>query len=133
MLGPDHTTRLRTRPEMLLNVAILAWLSIMVMPCAALAASPIDAEVLVAESSQPICHGTHADAESTLPNCCCDPLSITGGETPKIQRVDLVAVPPLTHSFVSTFELATVFFSAHPPPPTDPGPPVYLTTQRFRI
>ena len=133
MPGPNHTMMLRTRPGLLLKVAVVAWLSIMAMPCTVLAASPTYVDLPVAETSQPDCHGTHADAESTASNCCCDLLSVTGGEAPKNQRVDLVAVSPLAHSLVPTFSFATVIFRAHPPPQADAEPPVYLTTQRFRI
>ncbi len=133
MPGPDHTTSLRTHRGALLNVAILAWLSIMVMPCTVLAASPIDAELPVAEASQPDCHGTHAEADSTTPNCCCDPLSITGGEAPKSQRVDLVAATPLAHTLMLNLSIVTAIDNARPPSHVDSGPPVYFATQRFRI
>jgi hypothetical protein len=130
---PDHTTKLRTRTGLLLKVAVVAWLSIMVMPCTILAASPLDTEPTVAEASQQDCHGMHADADFATPDCCCDPLSITSGEAPKSQRVDLVAATPLAHAPMLTLSLVTTTDNAHPPPQVDAGPPVYLTTQRFRI
>ena len=125
--------KLRTRPGLLLKVAVVAWLGIMVMPCTVLAAGPIDAEPAVAEAPQPDCHGAHTEADSATPNCCCDPLSITGGEAPKTQRADLVAATPLAHTLMLTLSIVTATDSAHPPPQADAGPPVYLTTQRFRI
>lgn len=124
---------LRTRPGLLPKVAVVVWLSIMVMPCTILAASPFDAEPTIAEASQQDCHGTHADADSATPDCCCDPLSITGGEAPKSQRVDMVAATPLAHTLMLTMSLVTACNNAHPPPLADTGPPVYLSTQRFRI
>jgi len=129
----DQTTKLRTRQGLLLKAAVVAWLSIMVMPCTVLAAGPFGAEPAVAEASQQNCHGTHADADSATPDCCCDPLSITGGEGPKTQRADLVAATPLPHTLMLTFSLATASDNVHPPPLADAGPPVYLSTQRFRI
>ena len=124
---------LRTRSGLLLKVAVVAWLSIMVMPCAVLAASPFETEPTVAEALQQDCHGTHADADSVTPDCCCDPLSITGGEAPKTQRADLVAATPLAHTLKLSLSLVTASDNVHPPPMADAGPPVYLSTQRFRI
>jgi len=130
---PDHTKKLRTRPGLLMKVAVVAWLSIMVMPCTVLAAGPFGAEPAVVEASQPDCHGTHAEADSATPNCCCDPLSITGGEAPKSQRVDLVAATPLAHTLMLTLSIVTAIDNARPPSHADSGPPVYFSTQRFRI
>lgn len=125
--------KLRTRPGLLLKVAVVAWLSIMVMPCTVLAAGPFDAEPAVAEALQPDCHGAHAETDSATPNCCCDPLSITGGEAPKTQRADLVAATPLARTLMLTLSIVTATDTAPPPPQADAGPPVYLATQRFRI
>ena len=124
---------LRTRPGLLLKVAVVTWLSIMVMPCTILAASPFDAEPTIAEASQQDCHGTHADVDSATPDCCCDPLSITGGEAPKTQRADLVVATPPAHTLMLTLSLVAASDNVHPPPLADAGPPVYLSTQRFRI
>ena len=82
----------------------------------------------------PDCHGAHVEvsAEKTS-ECCCDPLTITGGEGPKTQRADLVAAAPLNTPLTLTPLATSAPVRAQPPPPIDLGPPVYLATQRFRI
>ncbi len=126
--------KLRARPGLLLNVALVAWLGVMVMPCAVLASDGVSADVAEAAAVAPDCHGIHVDAapESTA-ECCCDPLTITGGEGPKTQRADLVAAAPLTTPQAVGPLVAVAFKRADPPPSIDVGPPVYVATQRFRI
>ena len=133
MPGLDRNMTRKTRPGLLLNVAVVAWLSIMIMPCAVFAiGSPIDVTGPSA-AVQVDCHGAHEVAETSEPECCCDPLAITGGEAPKSQRADVVvaalaAVPPI-------FTVAHITSSerVHPPPQSDSHQPVYLATQRLRI
>lgn len=133
MPGPDRNLTGKTRPGLLLNVAVVAWLSIMVMPCAVFAiGSPIEVtEAPVAV--QVDCHGTHEVAGTSEPECCFDSLAITGGEVPKSQRVDVVAAvlaAPLPMPTVAHF---TSSERIRPPPQSDAHQPVYLTTQRLRI
>lgn len=126
--------RLRARPGLLLNVALVAWFGIMVMPCSVLASDAISLEASADAAVSPDCHGVHAEAEANgTAECCCDPLTIAGGEGPKTQRAELVAAPPLAVPVALAPLAAVVLRRAHPPPPIDVGPPVYLATQRFRI
>lgn len=129
-----HAMKLRARPGLLLNVALVAWLGIMVMPCSVLAMDPVGLEAAAEVTVAPDCHGTHIEpATDKTAECCCDPLTITGGEGPKTQRADLVAAAPLNAPLALT-PLATLAPDrAQPPPPIDHSPPVYLATQRFRI
>ena len=132
MPEPDYKTTRNKRPGLLLNVTVIAWLSIMTMPCAALAAGlPAAAESPAAV--QVDCHGAHEVVESTESECCCDPLAVTGGEALKSQRADLVTAilagsPPMpTEAHLTSPE------RVHPPPQSGSRHPVYLTTQRLRI
>ena len=133
MPGPDRNTTLKTRPGLFLNVAVVAWLSIMVMPCTAFA---IGSQIEATQTS-PVakvdCHGAHVVAESSGPECCCDPLAITGGEALKSQRVDVVAAVLTAPPLMLSLERITSGERVHPPPQSDSRRPVYLTTQRFRI
>ena len=129
-----HAMKLRARPGLLLNVAVVAWLSIMAMPCSVLASDSVSIEASAVAAVSPDCHGVHAESNvSSAVECCCDPLTITGGEGPKTQRADLVATAPLSLPMVLDPLTAPDLDRTHPPPPIDPGPPVYLATQRFRI
>jgi len=117
----------------MLNLAALAWLSIVIMPCAVFAASPA---VLSTDSIEQVavdCHGSRVETQPSADNCCCDPLAVTGGEAPKTQRVDLVAITAPSPSFTSIASAVIEVRWAHPPPANDDGPPVYLVTQRLRI
>lgn len=126
--------RLRARPGLLLNIALVAWFGIMVMPCSVLASDAISLDTPAVEAVSPDCHGVHAETEAnSTAECCCDPLTITGGEGPKTQRAELVAASPLAFPIALVPLTAVVLDRAHPPPSIDIGPPVYLTTQRFRI
>ena len=133
MQGPDRNTARKTRPGLLLNVTVVAWLGIMIMPCTVFATgSPIeDTETSVAV--QVDCHGAHEVAEISEPECCCDLLAITGGEAPKSQRVDVVAAVLATPPPIPTVAHFIPNERIHPPPQADSHRPVYLTTQRFRI
>ena len=129
-----HAMRLSARPGLLLNVALVAWLGIMVMPCSVLAMDSVGPEAAAEATIAPDCHGAHVDAAPEITaECCCDPLTITGGEGPKTQRADLVAAGPLTVPLALKPLTSVALDRAQPPPPIDHGPPVYLTTQRFRI
>lgn len=129
-----HAMRLRARPGLLLNVALIAWLGIMVMPCSVLAMDPVEPEHAAAAHVVPDCHGVHASAAAEKsPDCCCDPLTITGGEGPKAQRADLVAAAPLSTPPAPAPLTAMLPDRAQPPPRIDHGPPVYFATRRFRI
>lgn len=134
MLQTGHAMRLRARTGLLLNVALVAWLGIMVMPCSVLAMDSVDPEPAAATNVAPDCHGLHAAAAAEKsPECCCDPLTITGSESPKAQRADLVAAAPASIP-PAPAPLTTVLPGrAQPPPRIDYGPRVYLATQRFRI
>jgi hypothetical protein len=134
MPATDYTSNRRGRQRLLLNVAVVAWLSIMVMPCSVLAAGSVEAESPSVESVQPDCHGMHAESKTTAnAECCCDALTVTGGEGPKTPRAELVAAAALAVSLTPTPLAASAFERVHPPPLTSIGPPVYLATQRFRI
>lgn len=123
----------KTGPGLLLNVAVVAWLGIMVMPCAVFAmGSPIEVTGATAVV-QVDCHGAHEVAEISDPECCCDPLAVTGGEAPKSQRVEVVAAVLAAPLLMLTVEHITSSERVHPPPQSDSRLPVYLTTQRFRI
>lgn len=129
-----HAMTLRARPGLLLNVALVAWFGIMVMPCSVLASDAISLDASATATVSPDCHGVHAEVEAnTTVECCCDALTITGGEGPKTQRAELVAAPPLAIPAAPVPLTAVVIDRAHPPPPMGFGPPVYLATQRFRI
>lgn len=118
----------------MLNLAVVAWLSIMVMPCSVLAAGNIQADPPAAQSVQPDCHGLHAESKTRASaECCCDALAITGGEGLKTPRAESVAVVPLAVSLVPTPRAASAFKRIPPSPANSIGPPVYLATQRFRI
>jgi hypothetical protein len=65
MPATDYTSNRRGRQRLLLNVAVVAWLSIMVMPCSVLAAGSVEAESPSVESVQPDCHGMHAESKTT--------------------------------------------------------------------
>jgi len=123
----------KTGPGLLLNVAVVAWLGIMVMPCTAFAAGlPIEVTE-TASVVQVDCHGAHEVAEISDPECCCDLLAVTGGDAPKSQRVDVVAAVLAAPPLILTVEHITSNKRAHRPPQSDSRQPVYLTTQRFRI
>ena len=130
MPRPNLSMTPKTGPGLLLNVAVVAWLGIMVMPCAVFAmGSPI--EVTGATAVVEVeCHGAHEVAKISEPECCCDPLAIEG---PKSQRVDAVAAVLAAPPFMLTVEHITLSERVHPPPQSDSRQPVYLTTQRFRI
>ena len=131
----DRNMTRNTRSGLLLNVAVVAWLGIMVMPCTVFAiGSPIE----ITETSAGVqvdCHSAHDHeaAEISEPECCCDLLAITGGEAPKSQRVDVVAAVLAAPPPIPTVAHITSSERVHPPPQSDSHQPVYLTTQRFRI
>lgn len=123
----------KTRPGLLLNVAVVAWLGILVMPCAVF---PIGSPVEDTETSVALwvdCHGAHEVAGTSDLDCCRDLLAITGGEAPKSQRVDVVAAVSAAPPPIPTVAHFTPIERGHPPPQADSHRPVYLTTQRFRI
>jgi len=129
-----QTIRQRHSSRLLLNVAVVAWLSMVVMPCAVLAAGPIAEEAVVPEVAAPDCHGAQSESTSNASsNCCCDPLTVSSGEAPKTQRAELSAAINMDDPLPLTLTLSVVIDRAKPPPPTRVGPPVYLVTQRFRI
>ena len=133
MPGLDRNMTRNTRSGLLLNVAVVAWLGIMVMPCTGFA---IGATIEITETSAGVqvdCHSAHEAAEISEPECCCDLLAITGGEAPKTQRVDVVAVVLAAPPPMPTVAHITSSERVHPPPQSDSHQPVYLTTQRFRI
>lgn len=133
MLGLNRNMTRKTRSGLLLNVAVIAWLSMMVMPCAAIAiGSPIDVTG-TSVAIQVDCHGAHEVAGTSEPECCCDPLAITGGEAPKSQRVDVVVAVLADLPRMLTVAHITSSERVHPPPQSDSHQPVYLTTQRIRI
>ena len=129
MPGPDHTAKRTYRPGLLLQVAVAAWMSIMVMPCAVLAA---DASSLM-EATPVDCHGAHVDGHSADAECCCDPLAITGGEAPKSQRVNFVVALLPVPSYLPVMALWHSVDQLHPPPQSETRTLVYLSTQRLRI
>lgn len=112
---------------------MVAWLSIVVMPCVVVAASP---SALAAASTQQIhvdCHGAHADVQSGNADCSCVSIAVASKEGPKTQRVDFVA---FTASPLADIAIALVLPHVQwerPLPIDDDGPPVYLATQRLRI
>lgn len=129
-----QTIRQRYSSRLLLNVAVVAWLSMVVMPCAVLAAGPVSAEAVVSEAVAPDCHGAQSESTSNASSsCCCDPLTVSSGEAPKTQRAELAAAITMDDPLLLTLALSAVIDRAQPPPPTDVGPPIYLVTQRFRI
>lgn len=133
MPGLDRNMTHKTRPGLLLNVAVVAWLSIMIMPCTVFAiGSPLD----VTETSAVIqvdCHGAQEAAGTSESECCCDPLAITGGEAPKSQRVDVAAVVLVTLPPIPTVAYFILSERVHPARQTYSHQHVYVTTQRFRI
>lgn len=133
---PDtgHALRLRARSGLFLSVAIVVWLSIMIIPCTVLAAGDLGSEPPATEAAPPDCHGMHLeDHAASATDCCCDPLTVTGAETQKPQRAELVAASPLIDLLVVAPLVSVAPDRAHPRPPIDIGPPVYLATKRFRI
>ena len=126
----------KARPAALLNVVVLVWLSIAFAPCTLPAATPSDIEAVPAgqtQQKQPDCHGNHIEAQPAAVDCCCDPLVVSGGEDPKTQRVDLLALtilPPILQPVVFTGPHGQW---SRLPAVDDDGPPVYLATQRLRI
>ena len=133
MPGTHHKLSHQARPGLLLNLAALAWLSIVIMPCAVFAASPAVFSTDSIEQVTVDCHGSRVETQPGADNCCCDPLAVTGGEAPKTQRVDLVAITAPSPSFTSIASAVIEVRWARPPPANDDGPPVYLVTQRLRI
>lgn len=125
----------RGRLQLLLSVAVVAWLSMVVMPCAVLAADgAINSESPLVEVTKPDCHGIEASSSpSETTSCCCDPLTISNGEAPKTQRADLVAAAPSIELVPLVAVSSVASARTYPPPMRTAGPPVYLVTQRFRI
>jgi len=134
MLQTGHAIRLRARQGLLLNVALAAWLGIMLMPCSVLATETVAPEAGGAATLAPDCHGAHSEAttEKTL-GCDCDLLSVTVGEGPKTQRADLTAAATPTAPLAPASLTAVSADRVQPPPSNHPSPPVYLATQRLRI
>ena len=129
MPGPNRTIKHTYRPGLLLQVAIVAWMGVVVTPCAVFAA-----DAPTAALATPVdCHGALAEGQVSDAECCCDPLATTGGEAPKSQRVDLVAAPPPASSLIPVLASAHSSEHVHPPPQSDSHHPVYLSTQRLRI
>lgn len=133
MSGLDRTMTRKTRPGLLHNIAVVAWLSIMIIPCTVFAiGSPIEAT----ETSAAVlvdCHGAHEVDKPSESECCCDPLAIAGSEAPKTQRVDVLAIVLATLPPMPTVAHFTSSERVHPPPQSDARQPVYLTTLRLRI
>lgn len=105
----------------------------MVTPCTVFAAGAPSDESATEAAIQVDCHGVHDDAQQAEPECCCDPLAVTGGEAPKNQRVDLVAAALPAPSLMLAVAQMSSLERAHPPTRPATGLPVYLVTQRFRI
>ena len=127
MPGSGHSRLCRSRPGVLLNVALVAWLSVAAMPCTIFVN---DADEL---SVQVDCHGVHDGAPATDPEWCCDPLAVTGGEGPKPQRADLIAALVSVPLLLPTVEPDGSTEWVRPTAHSDTGPPVYLATRRLRI
>ena len=133
MPGSGHNSSRKARPALLQNVAVVVWLSLAIVPCALQAATPSDTGAVLAGQTQPDCHGNHNEVQPAAADCCCDPLAVPGGEGPKTQRADLLALtaPPPNFQpvvFTTRQEQWLRLF-----PVDDDGPPIYLATQRFRI
>ena len=133
MPGSGHNPSRKARPALLLNVAVLVWLSIALVPCTLLASTPTDIEAGPAGQTQPDCHGNHNDAQPTATDCCCDSLAVSGGEGPKTQRVDLLALTAPPPNFQPVIITTGHVKWLRPLIEDDDGPPIYLATQRFRI
>lgn len=113
---------------------MLAWLSGLVVPCTeAEAHEPIVTNVEVAGGHDD-CHGAHSAATLSDDNCCCDvTTAATGSDLQKLQNITVLYAAPATHDFLKLALFQTVIVQEHGPPLHETSPPVYLTTQRFRI
>ena len=133
MPGSGHNSSRKARPALLLNVAVVVWLSLAIVPCALQAATPSDTEAAQALQTQPDCHGNHIEAQSSVVDCCCHAPAVSGGEVPKTQRVDFVALTAPEPSIQPVVFTTRQEQWLRLPPVDDDGPPLYLATQRLRI
>ena len=133
MSGLDRNMTRKTRPGLLLNVAAVAWLSIMIIPCTVFAIGSPTGVAEISAVVQVDCHGAHEADRPSESECGCDPLAIAGSEAPKTQRVDVFAIVLATLPPMPTVAHFTSSERVHPPPQSDARQPVYLTTLRLRI
>ncbi len=128
--------RRNRRSAILLSVAVFAWLSVLVTPCAMgfLSDTPSTETVTVI--------GAHAgcnNAKLTKPmadsNCCCNLTTVVSGDAPQLVKLVMLIALPLVlvfDLFIPTLSNAVSIdlqrSSLH-----ETSPPVYLATQRLRI
>ena len=81
------------------------------------------------------CHGGHDTAGPMESGCCCDvtALSGTGTVAEKLQQFSTVFLVSVDQNVIQPQYQVRVVSEYHGPPGHRSSPPIYLSTQRFRI
>ncbi len=170
---PRSRSRFRRRAPGIVSLGILAWLSVLIVPCTVAvsgqsfstptvnavveadnthhpkssgrqgeSADQLDGhgdhhsaqalvEALVEANDE--CHSGHAAAGPMESGCCCDVTVLSGTDNEKPQQFAAVFEYPVDQLVAQLRQLTRVVSQYHGPPRHQSSPPVYLSTQRFRI
>lgn len=126
------TIRHQRRSATVLSMMVLAWVGILVTPCATtFAAAALSPELVAAHHGD--CPNAHAQTPTSESDCCCDlsvPLTVEKPELPKPSVQPGLAAELDWRSRVLSSEGASRRQSIQR---YGTSPPVYLATQRLRI
>lgn len=79
------------------------------------------------------CHGGHATAGPMESGCCCDVTALNGTDSDKLKQFSTAYAVAVSQQAVIPQHVARVISLHHGRPKQQTSPPVYLSTQRFRI
>ncbi len=118
----------------MLSVIVVAWLSVVAIPCAMTAVSEAPVRV---EASGPVldydCPGVIPLQSTVDSDCCCLLNATVDVDAPKLPKVDMLILVPANPVFIDPAIVNVLMIDHGHPPANDPFPPVYLATQRLRI
>ena len=129
-----HAIRQKRRSAPVLGALVVAWLGIVAAPCAmAWNVSAIDQTDEVLVETHEDCPSAKDDAAMTADECCCEISAIIKPETSQFAKSMVLVAIPITIPFDFKPRVVPQAAGESEILLHETSPPVYLTTQRFRI
>jgi hypothetical protein len=129
-----HAIRQKRRSGPVLGALVVAWLGIVAAPCAmAWNVSAIGQTDEVLVETHEDCPSAKDDNAMTADECCCEVSAVIKPETSQFAKTIVLVAIPITIPFDFKPRVVAQSFDALGIPLHETSPPVYLTTQRFRI